>query len=122
MQIVFASFTALGGLIAALAGAYGLRQSRRIAGSGHFAIALVKPAPPGTGRPLLAYETRDGQIVEVSSPVPLPEGSSVRLSYDPGDPREVVVDGHRRTGVDRGFVIAGLTLTSIGLGLAYSGR
>ncbi|AVZ72411.1 hypothetical protein SLUN_09605 [Streptomyces lunaelactis] len=124
MQIVFAAFTAIGGLVAALAGAYGLRQTRRIAASGHFAIALVKPAPPGVERPLLQYETEDGRVMEIVSPVPLQapleSGSSVRLSYDPEDPRDVVLDGHARTRVDKGFVIAGLALVVIALVLAVT--
>ncbi|MEO3977152.1 DUF3592 domain-containing protein [Streptomyces sp. CAU 1734] len=118
MQIVFAAFTLAGGLIAALAGVYGLRQTRRIARSGHFAIALVKPVPPGAERVLLAFETADGRLMEIPSPVPLAEGRSIRLAYDPGDPRDVVVDGHRRTGVDGGFVVAGAMLTAIGIALA----
>ncbi|GGZ43351.1 hypothetical protein GCM10010387_42060 [Streptomyces inusitatus] len=121
MQIVFAAFTALAGLVAVLVGAYARRQTRRIVSAGCLAIALVKPAPPGAGRGLLQYETADGRVVEIVSPVPLPEGGSVRLSYDPEDPRDVVVDGHHRAAVDRGFVIAGLLLTLIGAALAISG-
>ncbi|MER7043362.1 DUF3592 domain-containing protein [Streptomyces jumonjinensis] len=121
MQIVFAAFAMLGGLVAVLAGAYGLRETRRIASAGLYAIALVKPALLGTGRPLLEYETGDGRVLEITSPVSLPEGSSVRLSYDPDDPREVVVDGHERAGVDRGFVLTGLLLAVIGLLLAVAG-
>ncbi|MFF0447834.1 DUF3592 domain-containing protein [Streptomyces sp. NPDC004609] len=122
MQIVFGAVTVLGGLVAVLAGAYGLRQTRRIRRAGHFAIAVVKPPPPGGERPLLQYETRDGRVMETVSPVPrLPEGSSVRLSYDPADPREIVVDGHERTGVDRAFVSAGLVVTVVGLGPAVAG-
>ncbi|MFI6283747.1 DUF3592 domain-containing protein [Streptomyces sp. NPDC051018] len=122
MQIVFGAITVLAGLVAVLAGAYGLRQTRRIRGAGHSATAVVKPPPPGGERPLLQYETRDGRVVEIVSPVPrLPEGSRTRLSYDPDDPREVVVDGHERTGVEWAFVAAGLVVMVIGLGVAALG-
>lgn len=111
----------MGGLVAVLAGAYGLWQTGRISGSGYCAIALVKPPPLGAQRPLLEFETLDGRIIEIVSPVPFADDSGgVRLWYDPGSPSDVVVDGHQRTGVDRGFVAVGLTLIAIGLGLALS--
>ncbi|GLF98563.1 DUF3592 domain-containing protein [Streptomyces yaizuensis] len=112
MTIVFAVFAALAGAVAVLAGGYGLRRTRQVTRSGHYAIALVKPPPPGADRPLLSYETHDGRVVETVSPVPLPGGISVRLTYDPQDPRDVVVDGHERTAVDRAFVLTGLLLTA----------
>ncbi|MER6912841.1 DUF3592 domain-containing protein [Streptomyces sp. NPDC000594] len=121
MQIVFAVFTALGGLVAVVAGLHGLYRTRRVTRSGHYAIALVKSPPPGAERPSLAYETRDGRIMEIVSPVPLPAGTDVRLAYDPDDPREVVVAGHERTGVDRGFVAAGLVIAAVGLLVAVLG-
>ncbi|MGW4201952.1 hypothetical protein [Streptomyces sp. NPDC004726] len=122
MQTVFAAFTVLGGLVAVLAGVHGLRQTSRIKDAGHLAVALVKPPPPGADRVLLEYETRDGRVMEIVSPAPrLAVGSSVRVSYDPGDPRDVVVDGHERTGVDKAFVTVGLLLTAVGLGLVVWG-
>lgn len=85
-------------------------------------MALVKQPPQGAERPLLEFETQDGRVMEIVSPVAeLTVGTSVGVSYDARDPRDVVVDGHRRTGVDRGFVIAGLLLVVIGLVLAVSG-
>ncbi|EFG06265.1 Hypothetical protein SCLAV_1187 [Streptomyces clavuligerus] len=51
MQIVFAAFAALAGVVAVLAGAYGLHRTRHITRSGRYAIALVKPPPPGAERP-----------------------------------------------------------------------
>lgn len=119
MELIFAAFTVLGGLLAVLAGAYGLWQTRRISGSGHCVMALVKPSPEGAQRPLLEFETLEGRIVEITSPVPIvDQGGGVRLWYDPGSPGDVVVDGHQRIGVDRGFVAVGLALVAIGLGLA----
>lgn len=118
VQIVFAVFTVLAGLVAALAGGYGLHQARRIRRAGHGAMALVKPPPPGAERALLEYETRDGRVMEVPAPAPLRPEGSVRLWYDPADPRDVVVDGHERAWLDWGFVAVGLTLTAIGAALA----
>lgn len=122
VHIVFATVTVLGGLVAALAGGHGLRQTRRITADGRLVMALVKQPPQGAERPLLEFETQDGRVMEIVSPVAeLTVGTSVGVSYDARDPRDVVVDGHRRTGVDRGFVIAGLLLVVIGLVLAVSG-
>ncbi|MFD9718340.1 hypothetical protein [Streptomyces sp. NPDC059076] len=119
MEPIFAVFTAMAGLVAMLAGAYGLRHTRRITGSCYFALALVKPPPPGALRPLLTYETLDGRVVETVSPVALDATSgSVRLWYDPADPYDVVIDGHQRTALDRALIAAGVVLLALALGLA----
>ncbi|MGP9021427.1 hypothetical protein ACT1U9_23885 [Streptomyces sp. BR1] len=124
MLFVLAGFTAFGGLVALLAGAYGLRETRRLMEAGGLAWALVKPAPPGSGRPLLQYETVDGRVLELPSPVPpsrrepLTPGGRVRLSYDPADPREVILLGRERTGLDRSFIAAGAAVLAVGLVLA----
>ena len=62
--LVLAGFTVLGGLVALLAGAYGLRETRRAERAGAFAWALVKPAPQGATRPLLQFETVDGDVFD----------------------------------------------------------
>ncbi|MEU2433406.1 DUF3592 domain-containing protein [Streptomyces sp. NPDC007861] len=122
--IVFAGFTLLGGVVALLAGAYGLHRTRRITARGGTAVALVKPAAPGADRPLLQYETGDGRVVEVPAPAPpgrgrpLTPGSTVRISYDTDDPRDVVLLGHERGRVDRAFVLVGVVAVLIGLTLA----
>jgi hypothetical protein len=122
MLIVFGAVTAFGGLIAVVAGGYGLRRADRIRGLGHAAEALVKPSPPGAERPRLTFETHDGRVMEIVSPVPgLAAGDGVRLWYDPADPREVVVDGHERRGVEWAFLAVGCALIVTGLGLAVSG-
>lgn len=124
MLFVLAGFTVIGGLVALLAGAYGLRETRRAERAGGHAWALVKPAPQGSARPLLQFETADGHVLELPSPVPpsrrepLPPGSSVRLSYDPADPRTVVVLGRERTALDRAFMAAGGAIVLLGLTLA----
>ncbi|MBO1335400.1 DUF3592 domain-containing protein [Streptomyces sp. VRA16 Mangrove soil] len=125
-MIVLAAFTALGGLVALLAGAYGLRRTRRIRAAGNVVEALVKPPQPGSDRPLLQFATADGQVIEVVSPVPagrhrpLPAGGVVSVAYDTEDPRETVVLGGERPGVDRGFMIAGAVLVLVGMGLAVA--
>ncbi|WP_328724931.1 DUF3592 domain-containing protein [Streptomyces sp. NBC_00259] len=128
VQIVFAGFTVLGGLVALLAGAYGLNRTRRISAAGQVVTALVKAAPPGADRPLLQYETADGRVLEVPAPapptrgLPLTPGSTVRISYDPDDPREIVLSGHERTRIDRGFMIVGAIVLLTGLTLAVTAR
>lgn len=126
MLFVLAGFTLFGGLVALLAGAYGLRRTRRVAAAGDAVWALVKPAPRGSGRPLLQYETTDGQVLELPSPVPstrrepLTPGGRVHLFYDPADPREVVLLGRERTGLDRTFIAAGAAVAAVGLILAVA--
>ncbi|MEV6169946.1 DUF3592 domain-containing protein [Streptomyces sp. NPDC051954] len=118
------AYLMLGGLVALLAGAYGLRRTRRITGAGQITEALVKPPPPGSERPLLQFETPDGRVVEIASPVPrsrrlpLAAGGGVRLAYDAADPRETVLLGGERTGLDRGFVVVGAALVVLGIVLA----
>ncbi|MEV5980264.1 DUF3592 domain-containing protein [Streptomyces sp. NPDC052114] len=120
-MVVLAVVTALGGLVAALAGAYGLWQTRRITAAGALAQALVKAPPPGAERPTLQFETADGRVVEVVSPVPptprrpLAPGDLVGIAYDTDDPRETVLVGGERTGLDRAFVGAGAALVLLGL-------
>ncbi|GAA3131120.1 DUF3592 domain-containing protein [Streptomyces rectiviolaceus] len=120
-MVVLAVFTALGGLVALLAGAYGLRQTRHITNAGEVAQALVKAVQPGAERPMLQFETGDGRVVEVVSPVPpsrkrtLAPGDRVRIAYDSDDPREAVVLGRERRGIDRGFVAAGAAVLLLGL-------
>ncbi|MEV0319534.1 DUF3592 domain-containing protein [Streptomyces sp. NPDC050658] len=120
-MVVLAVFTAVGGLVALLAGAYGLWHTRRITESGEVARALVKAVQPGATRPTLQFETGDGRVVEVVSPVPrsrkrpLAPGDRVRIAYDSDDPRETVLLGHERRGIDRGFVGAGAAVFVLGL-------
>ncbi|MEV5609248.1 DUF3592 domain-containing protein [Streptomyces sp. NPDC052225] len=125
-MIVLAACTAIGGLIALLAGAYGIRRTRRTRTAGNVVDALVKPPQPGAERPLLQFETVDGRVIEVASPVPpgkrtpLTAGAVVRVAYDVDDPRETVVLGGERPGVDRGFMIAGAVLVLVGMVLAVA--
>ncbi|MFE0131570.1 DUF3592 domain-containing protein [Streptomyces sp. NPDC059037] len=120
-MVVLAVVTALGGLVALLAGAYGLWRTRHIIASGEVTRALVKAVQPGAERPLLQFETGDGRVVEVVSPVPrsrkrpLVAGDRVRIAYDSDDPREAVLLGHERRGIDRGFVAAGSAILVLGL-------
>ncbi|MFJ2187080.1 DUF3592 domain-containing protein [Kitasatospora sp. NPDC087861] len=125
-------FGALGGVVAYLAGVVGLRELRRLRRVGVPALALVRarvPTPEDRAlppRPLLQFETADGRVVEVFSPVPstprhpLPDGGHVPVRYDPADPRQVLVDGRERRPLEYAFVALGLlmVLTSITLALA----
>lgn len=127
-MVVLAACTALGGLVALLAGAYGLRQKRRLAAAGQIAVALVKPTRPGLNRPLLQFGTADGRVVEVVSPrppgrwPPLTPGGHVRLAYDIENPREIMLLGRERLGLDHAFVAAGaiLVVCGIALGVAWT--
>ncbi len=125
-MVIFAALTSFGGLVALLAGAYGLRQTRRITAVGETVTALVKPPPQGAERPLLQFETLDGRVMEVSSPVPpgrrlpLRTGTEVRIAYDPADPRDVVLPGRDRVRLDQGFVAAGAVLVVLGVVLAVT--
>jgi hypothetical protein len=106
--IVFAGSVAFGGLVAVLAGAYGLYRTRQVLVRGMSAVALVMRPLPGAERPMLQFETADGRVMELVSPVDLEVGSTVLLSYSPDDPREVALPSHRRTLLDAGFVAAGV--------------
>lgn len=126
-MVVLAAFTAIGGLVALLAGAYGLRQTRRVTEAGAVTQALVKAVRPGADRPTLQFETADGRVLEVVSPVPvsrrrpLPAGERVPIAYDVDDPRDVVLLGAERRGLDWSFVAAGACLVVVGLALAATG-
>jgi hypothetical protein len=106
--IVFAGSVAFGGLVAVLAGAYGLYRTRQVLAHGTSVLALVMRPLPGAERPMLQFETADGRVMELVSPVDLEVGSTVLLSYSPDDPREVALPRHRRTLLDAGFVAAGM--------------
>jgi hypothetical protein len=108
VQIVFAASVAFGGLVALLAGGYGLYRTRQILARGEPAVALVMMPLPGAERPMLQFETADGRVMELVSPADLDVGSAVMLSYDPKDPRDIALPRHRRTLLDVGFVITGV--------------
>ncbi|QDQ10952.1 DUF3592 domain-containing protein [Streptomyces spectabilis] len=123
---VLAAFTVVGGLVALLAGAYGLERTRRLTEAGELTEALVKAVRQGADRPALQFETADGRVVEVVSPVPvsrrrpLRAGERVPIAYDADDPREVVLLGRERRGLDWTFVGAGAGLVVAGLALALT--
>lgn len=67
-RLTIAVFGVLGGVLAALARAAGLRDLRRIRRAGVPTPALVitaGPGPEGGERPLLPYTTGDGRVIEV---------------------------------------------------------
>ncbi|WP_405654228.1 DUF3592 domain-containing protein [Streptomyces sp. RK9] len=126
-MVVLAAFTTLGGLVALLAGAYGLHRTRHLTEAGEITDALVKAVLQGADRPTLQFETADGRVLEVVSPVPpnrrrpLRTGERVRIAYDADDPREVVLIGRERRGLDWAFVAAGASLAIVGLALGMAG-
>ncbi|MFJ7280154.1 DUF3592 domain-containing protein [Kitasatospora sp. NPDC098663] len=125
-------FGGLGGVVAYLAGVVGLRDLRRLRRVGVPALALVRarvPAPEDRAlppRPLLQFETEDGRVVEVFSPVPstprhpLPDGGHVQVRYDPADPRQVLVEGRERRPLEYGFVVLGLLMVLAAITLAVT--
>ncbi|MFJ4573947.1 DUF3592 domain-containing protein [Streptomyces sp. NPDC088846] len=134
---VLAGIAAFGGLLAALVGAHGLSQARRVSETGVRVQVLVKrrpgevreeSAPP---RPVLQFVTEDDRVMEVVCPVPptrrkpLDDGDDVLVSYDPADPRSVVVHGREHVGSDRVFIAGGalvLLLSVTALVVAIAAR
>lgn len=114
-----AMLTGVGGLVAYLAGAVGLRDTRRLRRVGVPVQALIRYRSAaagdltGSARPLLQFTTMDDAVMEVFSPVPagrsqpLPDGGQVWISYDPADPREVAVRGRERAWLDLVFLALG---------------
>lgn len=132
---VLAGIAAFGGMFAVLVGAYGVRQARRVSETGVRVQALVKRRPgeareeSAPTRPLLQFVTEDDRVMEVVCPVPftrrqpINDGDDVLVSYDPADPRNVVVHGRERLGPERVFIAAGalvalLSLTLIAVAIA----
>lgn len=114
-----AGIAAFGGMFAVLVGAYGLRQARRLSETGVRVQALVKRHPAAVReesamlRPLLQFVTEDDRVMEVVCPVPstrrqaFGDGDNVHVSYDPADPRIVVLHGRERLGPERAFRVGG---------------
>ncbi|MER7949765.1 DUF3592 domain-containing protein [Streptomyces sp. NPDC096079] len=124
--VVLAGILAFGGLLAVLAGVYGLRQARRVRETGVRVPALVKrrPEQPGEGPVLLLqFVTEDDRVMEVVCPVPptrrqpLHDGDNILISYDPADPRDVAVQGRERLGLERAFAIGGATVVLLATSL-----
>ncbi|MGW2017103.1 hypothetical protein [Streptomyces sp. NPDC001927] len=124
--VVLAGIMLFGGLLAALAGTYGLRQARRVSATGVRVPALVKrrPARPGEEpATLLQFVTEDDRVMEVACPVrptgrrPIRDGDTLLISYDPADPRDVVVQGHEPFGRERAFVVGGVVVVLLSITL-----
>lgn len=119
VPVVFLGF---GGLLVYLVGLGALAETRRLRRVGVLVSALVKDRPAvrgdvsGRSAPLLQFPTEDGGVMEVFSPVgssrarPLTDGSQVLITYDPADPRQVLVSGRERRPLDYAFVGLGVCL------------
>lgn len=130
-----AALAAGSGAVAILAGITNLRETRRIERSGIKAWALVKRQPgmrddePWPPRPLLQFTMEDDRILEIVSPIPgtrrrpLRDGDTLLITYDPADPRTVVVHRRERRKLDYGFIIAGTIVVAVALALiGFTGR
>ncbi|MFI0155805.1 DUF3592 domain-containing protein [Streptomyces lydicus] len=129
-MVVLAGIAAFGGLLAILAGAYGLRQTRHMRQAGVRVEALVKRPPenvsdePAAPRPLLQFVTDDDRVSEVVCPVaptrrrPLNDGDHVLVLYDPDEPRTVILPDLERPGLDRLFITGGVLVMLLSLTLA----
>ncbi|MDH6580555.1 DUF3592 domain-containing protein [Kitasatospora sp. MAP5-34] len=130
MLLPVALFGLLGGAVAYLAGAAGLRESRRLRSLGVPVQALVRYRAPDPGdrtaaaRPLLQFVTANGRVMEVFSPVPstrahtLVDGRRIPLRYDPADPRQVQVPGRERLGLEYAFLALGVAAALVALVVA----
>ncbi len=128
-MVVLAGIAAFGGLLAMLAGAYGLRQARRVRRTGVRVEALVKRPPgnvsdePAAPRPLLQFVTDDDRVREVVCPVaptrrrPLNDGDHVLVLYDPDEPRTVILPDLERPCPDRLFITGGVLVMLLSLTL-----
>lgn len=98
----------LGGAVALIAGIADRRRTRHIRAAGETAWAVIVAAPthpeyePSAYRPLLRFETSDGRVVEVFSPLPptrrrpLTEGRKILVYFDPAEPTQVLIHGGRQ--------------------------
>ncbi|MDT0467815.1 DUF3592 domain-containing protein [Streptomyces gibsoniae] len=123
---VLAGTMAFGGVAAGLAGCFGLRQAQRVSRTGVRVPALVKERPGRLGEkppPVLQFVTEDDRVMEVVSPVspdrrlPLRDGDNVLVTYDPDDPRNIVVQGRERFAVERAFIICGAAVALLATAL-----
>lgn len=118
---VLAGIAAFGGMLAVLVGAYELREARRASRTGVRVEALVKrrpgeaPEESPPPRPVLQFVTEDDRVMPAPSTrrQPLRPGGNVLVSYDPADPRNVVVHGRERLGPERAFIAGGALVVLI---------
>ena len=127
MLIEIGVLLALGGCLAALAGAASMRRSERLRTHGVAVWAMTLPQPEPASerererRTVLQYTLDDGTVVERTGPsqartrASLEPGRKVLIWYDPDDPAEVLVFGHYGRRSDRAFVIGGLLLVLAGV-------
>lgn len=127
---VFGAWSAVGGVIAILAGLVGLRWNHRLRRDGVAAWASVRTEASATAgespRLVLSYRLTDGRLVErLAGPVrrrgPAQPGRPLLIHYDPADPDHVLAHGRRRLVGDYVFVAAGLCFLALGAVLVAVG-
>jgi hypothetical protein len=126
-------FVGVGGIVAWLAGAAGLNEIDRLRRVGRHTSALVRYRAPraddrvGSPRPLLQFATDGGGVMEVFSPVPssrshaLVDGERIAITYDPLDPRQVLVDGRERRWLEYCFLALGAVAVLAALTMLLAG-
>jgi uncharacterized protein DUF3592 len=105
--IAFGAVFAVIGIAIAVSGARFRRGARRVQGTVTGLRAVASRTDPSTGpvggttgphyRPVVKFTTLDGREVEAESmlaanPAPARVGDTVRVFYDPGDPRRIQLD------------------------------
>ena len=101
MATVVGIWFGLAGVLAVLVGLTGMHRVRRLRRGGveTWAVAVPWPSADGERQVALQYTLPDGRVIEklaVGKSAALLPGERVLIRYDPADPEDVLVYGHRR--------------------------
>ena len=131
-MVVVGVWFALAGVVAALAGLYGIRRAWRLRRDGvrTWGMAVLPPMPQddefdaSPESVLIQYTLVDGRVMERLTPRPVRAratprvGQPVAVWYNPEDPDEILVYGGETRLSDRALLTAGLLFIVIGVALA----